>query len=471
MQPLTLTFSTDTVHPRDRFDFWHSVACKSYVEHECDPNERQRFEGHVDIAPLAHTSLSTYSNTPARIWRTPRQVARAHSDDLYVCLQTHGTCTVSQDGRDASLQPGDFCLADTSGEYAFTYPVDSSQLILKIERARLKARLPHFRSLMAVPVRNSEPTGALAFEFIGMLPRYRDAITGVAELRIADQAVDLAALALSTLTEASGLKLSSTSASALLRLRRAVEARPRPAWNALCRRGGGSRHERALCQSSAFARRNFTRAIPPASAAGEVPGRVARPRPVASLDQRDRVRLGLLRRIAFHAIVQSSVRDGATGLSAGGVISMQLDEHKARIILDMSHAAWSRGDVEGVLVNYVDDLTYYCNTGGPDGGALLISGKQALRDMLRPIADVAESVSVSEYFRYEDGVGRAKIECYIRHKTTRHVLVGSYRQIVTYRGDKIERMEEFHDAAKMIAFWQMISGDAAIEKALLAELE
>jgi AraC family transcriptional regulator, positive regulator of tynA and feaB len=224
MQPLTLTFSTDTVHPRDRFDFWHSVACKSYVEHECDPNERRRFEGHVNIAPLAHTSLSTYSNTPARIWRTPRQVARSHSDDLFLCLQISGTCTISQDGRDASLQPGDFCLADTAGEYAFTYPVNSSQLVLKIERPRLKARLPHFRSLMAVPVRSCDPTGALAFEFIGMLPRYRDAITGVAELRIADQAVDLAALALSTVAEASGLKLSSASAAALLRLRRAVEA-------------------------------------------------------------------------------------------------------------------------------------------------------------------------------------------------------------------------------------------------------
>jgi hypothetical protein len=30
-------------------------------------------------------------------------------------------------------------------------------------------------------------------------------------------------------------------------------------------------------------------------------------------------------------------------------------------------------------------------------------------------------------------------------------------------------MEEFHDGAKMIAFWQMVSGEAAIEKALLAE--
>jgi ketosteroid isomerase-like protein len=139
------------------------------------------------------------------------------------------------------------------------------------------------------------------------------------------------------------------------------------------------------------------------------------------------------------------------------------------MILESSHAAWSRGDIEGVLRQYTEDLLYYCNTGGPDGGPLTIEGKPALRQMLQAVVDVAESVSVPEYFRYEDGVGRSKIECYIRHKTTHHTLVGSYRQLVTYRGDKIARMEEFHDAAKMIAFWKMISGEAAIEKALLAQ--
>jgi ketosteroid isomerase-like protein len=139
------------------------------------------------------------------------------------------------------------------------------------------------------------------------------------------------------------------------------------------------------------------------------------------------------------------------------------------MILDQTHAAWSRGDVDGLLRNYVDDVTYFCNTGGPDGGPLTISGKQAYAEMLKMIADVAESVSVPEYFRFQDGIGRAKVECYIRHKVTRHTLVGSYRQLITYRGDRIERMEEFHDAAKMIAFWRMVTGEAAIEKALLAE--
>src|SRR5262245_8372248 len=89
---------------------------------------------------------------------------------------------------------------------------------------------------------------------------------------------------------------------------------------------------------------------------------------------------------------------------------MQLDEHRARMILEASHAAWSRGDVEGVLRHYADDLSYYCNTGGPDGGPLSIEGKPALRQMLQAVVDVAESVSVPEYFRYDDGIGRSKIE-------------------------------------------------------------
>jgi AraC-like DNA-binding protein len=224
MQPLALTFSTNTVHPRDRFDFWHSVACRSYVEHECRPGQPSSFEGHIDIAPLAHTSLSTYSNTPARIWRTPRQFTRARSDDLYLCLQINGTCRISQDGRDASLQPGDFCLADTAGAYVFTYPVHSSQLVLKIERKQLEARVPDFRSMIAVAIRSREATGGLASGFIRMLPCYRDSISGLAEQRIADQAVDLAALALSEVAGKSGVRLSSASATALLRLRRTVES-------------------------------------------------------------------------------------------------------------------------------------------------------------------------------------------------------------------------------------------------------
>jgi ketosteroid isomerase-like protein len=138
--------------------------------------------------------------------------------------------------------------------------------------------------------------------------------------------------------------------------------------------------------------------------------------------------------------------------------AMTLDASRARALLNASHAAWCRADVEGVLAQYVEDLTYWCNTGGADGLPLTIKGRDQLREFLQSITAVAESMSVTDYFRFEDGVARASVECYIRHKRTGHVLAGSYRQVVTYRDGLIERVEEYHDAAKMAAFWRMIAG-------------
>lgn len=223
MQLVKLQFSTSTVHPRDRFDFWHDVACRSYVEHECRVEQPAKFEGHVEIAPLGDASLSTYSNKPVRIWRTPRQVSRAQSDDLYVCLQLDGVCQVSQDGRDAKLEPGDFCLADTARTYSFRYPTKSRQLVLKIARPQMESRIGNLHSLTALTVRGVDGIGGLASDFIRTLPRHRDAISGLGELQVANLSLDLAVLALSEIARRSGITLSSAAAAALVRLRGAVE--------------------------------------------------------------------------------------------------------------------------------------------------------------------------------------------------------------------------------------------------------
>jgi ketosteroid isomerase-like protein len=146
---------------------------------------------------------------------------------------------------------------------------------------------------------------------------------------------------------------------------------------------------------------------------------------------------------------------------------MQLNEYRARLIVDLAHSAWSRGDLDGVLAHYVDDLVYSSNTYGPNGSPLLIHGKAGLRAMLEPIAMSAECVSVPEYFKFADGVAKVRVQYYMHHRSTRHVLVGSFRQIVRFRGNKISHLEEFHDAARMTTFWNMTSHNAEIEKVLL----
>jgi ketosteroid isomerase-like protein len=135
----------------------------------------------------------------------------------------------------------------------------------------------------------------------------------------------------------------------------------------------------------------------------------------------------------------------------------------ARSLLNAAHDAWCKGEIERLLSCYVDDCTYWCNAGSLDGTPFILEGKQALRTFLQSICAVAESKSVIEHFQFEDGAGRAQIEAYIRHRRTGYVLAGSYRQIVTYRGRKILRSEEYHDAAKMAAFWRLVTSDETAE--------
>jgi ketosteroid isomerase-like protein len=134
-------------------------------------------------------------------------------------------------------------------------------------------------------------------------------------------------------------------------------------------------------------------------------------------------------------------------------------------LLEAAHDAWCKGDVEGVLGCYADDCTYWCNAGSHDGVPFAVEGKPAFRVFLQSIVAAAESRSVIEHFQFEDGVGRAQVEAYIRHRGTGHVLAGSFRQIVTFSGHKIVRLEEYHDAAKMAAFWRLVASEETADDA------
>lgn len=136
-----------------------------------------------------------------------------------------------------------------------------------------------------------------------------------------------------------------------------------------------------------------------------------------------------------------------------------MNEETAKAILDAAHAAWSDGDLERMLSWYDEDLVYLANLGGPEGGPLRLEGKAALRAFLIPIIEVAESMSVTDSFQFADGVGRAQISCFLRHRTTGHVLSGTYRQRIIFKQDRVVQLEEFHDAAKVGAFWRLVNSE------------
>ncbi|HRN89714.1 hypothetical protein [Hyphomicrobium sp.] len=121
--------------------------------------------------------------------------------------------------------------------------------------------------------------------------------------------------------------------------------------------------------------------------------------------------------------------------------------------------------MEQVLSCYADDLIYWCNAGSLEGTPMVIEGKSEFRTFLYTINAVVQGTSVAEYFQFEDGVARASIACHIRHRRTGLIMTGSYRQVATFRGRKIARMDEFHDAAKFAAFWRLVTSEETAQMA------
>jgi ketosteroid isomerase-like protein len=140
---------------------------------------------------------------------------------------------------------------------------------------------------------------------------------------------------------------------------------------------------------------------------------------------------------------------------------LRLNFDTAKAIVEAGHAAWNARNLEGVLDNYTDGLLYTSNAGGPDGQPLQAFGKSGLRAMLAPVLPAFETMTSIEHFKFADDIAWVRVNSFAVHKSTGLELSGTYRQIMHFRGFKICRLEEFHDAAKLNAFWQLLAVESA----------
>ena len=134
---------------------------------------------------------------------------------------------------------------------------------------------------------------------------------------------------------------------------------------------------------------------------------------------------------------------------------MPISEPRARELLYAAHEAFNRRDIDALMNVYVDDVVYWSNFGGVDGAPLIIEGRDNLKAFIEGWAGL-ESLSVPENFRLIDGVGHVTAEFFIKHLATGLAHSSTFRQQVSYRDDRISRLEEFHDAKAFAAFVAMM---------------
>lgn len=100
-------FSTKGVHPHDRFDCWHSIACAKIVNHSSRPERRADFQAEIETGSLGNLELVVFECSPMQVSHTHAHIGRVGSDDLFVCRQVFGELSIEQETRRADLNSGD----------------------------------------------------------------------------------------------------------------------------------------------------------------------------------------------------------------------------------------------------------------------------------------------------------------------------------------------------------------------------
>jgi AraC-like DNA-binding protein len=213
------------VHPRDRFDYWHSVACREIVEHDSIPVSRVHFEAEIEVGSVGALELVGFQNSPLRVEHGEAHISRRSSEHLFLCRETGGALSVEQEGRQITLHRGDMTLLDPGLPYSASFAFGSKTLVLKLPRRELQTRLGKTRSMVARLVQLGSTEDSLASSFAAGLPALAGQVRPVCGQMVANFMLDLVALSLAKAVESSTPRVSSSKAMAILQIRAAIKTR------------------------------------------------------------------------------------------------------------------------------------------------------------------------------------------------------------------------------------------------------
>jgi AraC family transcriptional activator of tynA and feaB len=217
---MSVAFTTHDLHPRDRIPYWVDVATQTYFRHGFNARP-ENFLASVYASTLGNLVLSRCSCGPCDVSRTRSDVAHDGIDDIILGVRISGRSVLSRDEGELVVDPGTIYLQDVGRPLEIKFLTQTTSIFVNIPRKALHARVGE--GIAGNTVSTQTPVAGLAAEFLTMLAARTDTLEAPVQARLAEQALDLIALALTASDGAP--KLSSPRASALLRLKMGINAR------------------------------------------------------------------------------------------------------------------------------------------------------------------------------------------------------------------------------------------------------
>jgi len=220
---MTVTYTTVRVHPRDRTSYWMNVISKSLFRQEFRSPIRHYF-GAIHVGKLGRLGIAHGKGDACHVERSARHT-RDGNDSIVLSFRLSGSTIVDHDGSQIIQHPATMMLSDMTRPLNHVFPTPSEAIVVTAPREALTARIGNSAAFFDRPISTASPIAGLASEFLTLLCNRLDSLDEAARAPVAEQALDLIALAFTTELGQAQPALSSSRATTLLRLKAVIEAR------------------------------------------------------------------------------------------------------------------------------------------------------------------------------------------------------------------------------------------------------
>lgn len=158
-----------------------------------------RFDGTLAGRCFGEITVTVVTADPHETIRTPLMIsADPDGQDFFVTVLTHGCGEVSQDRRLARMASGGFAVVDGARPFHFRFDAPFQQIVVRIPRAALTARLsePLSEQVTATTVSAQSGTGLLVSAMLQQLAAVSGSVTPRDSTPLSMSALDMLATAL-----------------------------------------------------------------------------------------------------------------------------------------------------------------------------------------------------------------------------------------------------------------------------------
>jgi AraC-like DNA-binding protein len=175
----------------DRLDLWRDLIRENFVALDIHADQHAAFAGSVRSSGLGHLRVASVGSGTQRCSRTPGLVRRDSEVYLQVGLVARGVGTLSQDGREAVLTPGDFAVYETDRPFFWGLQGAWELLVFTWPRASIALDDTASQQLTARALSGGDGLGAIVGRMLRDLVASPPELSAAGGVRLADEVAQL----------------------------------------------------------------------------------------------------------------------------------------------------------------------------------------------------------------------------------------------------------------------------------------